>query len=380
MNRPVKLLIVVNDANFFISHRLPIALAARKAGYEVHVATAFGTGEEQIQAQGFSFHPLPLTRSGGRVWQELRAFMAIYKLYRQLAPDIVHHVTIKPVLYGGVAARLAGVPAVVSAISGLGYVFIATGLRAAILRFLIQEAYRLALGHPRSRVIFQNPDDMQEFLDRRLVDEKACVLIRGSGVNVDEFRPMPEPDGPMLVVLPARMLRDKGAGEFVEAARMLKAQGLDARFVLAGDCDEGNPAAIAKQQLEIWQSEGVVEWWGRCEDMPRVFAEAHVVCLPSYREGVPKALLEAAASGRPIVTTDVPGCREVVKNGENGLLVPARDSHALAVAIKSLLDDMELRRKMGRRSREIAEREFSIGLVVDRTLQVYEALGERRLA
>ena len=297
MTQPRKLLYVINDGPFFLSHRLPLALAARDAGYDVHVAVPSWPAADTLGAQGLVFHDIPLSRQGTRPLQELKGFMALLRLYRTLHPDIVHHVTIKPVLYGGIAARMAGVPAVVSAVPGLGYVFTSRGVRRAVLRRLAMGIYRLALRHRHSRVIFQNPDDMTLFVNRGLVRRSDAVLIRGSGVDMEAFSPRPEPDGTPVVVLASRMLWDKGIGEFVEAARRLREAGVAARFVLVGDTDTGNPTAIPHGQLAAWRDAGLVEWWGHRSDMPEVFAAAHVVCLASYREGVPKVLIEAAACG-----------------------------------------------------------------------------------
>ncbi len=370
----MRILYVVNDANFFLSHRLPLALAAQGEGFDVHVATPLSDDAEKILAVGFTFHPIPLTRRGVHLGEELASVVALYRLYRKVKPDLVHLVTIKPVLYGGIAARLAGVPAVVSAVTGLGYVFIARGFKASLLRMIVKGAYRFALGHANGRVIFQNPDDRSSFLMSRLVDARQTVLIKGSGVDMAQFSPVPEPPGLPLVVFAARMLWDKGVGEFVDAARQLCDRGIKARFALVGDTDSGNPAAVPKSQLESWQQSDVVEWWGQHANMPMVFAKAHIVCLPSYREGLPKVLIEAAASGLPIVATDVPGCREIVRDGENGFLVPVRDATALAEALRRLIEDAELRRRMGAKGREIAMAEFSVERVVSETLDVYRQL------
>jgi Glycosyltransferase len=309
------------------------------------------------------------------VWQELGTLWGLFRLYRKLKPELVHHVTIKPVMYGGIAAHMARVPAVISAVTGLGYVFIARGFASSLLRASVKAMYRLALAHPRGRVIFQNPDDRAMFLKAGLVDEASAVMIRGSGVDMKRFAPTPQLEGTPLVVFASRMLWDKGVGEFVEAARCLKAEGVDARFVLVGNPDPGNPAAVSVAQIESWQKERTVEWWGCREDMPQVFSQTHVVCLPSaYGEGVPKVLIEAAASGRPIVATDAPGCREIVRHGENGLLVPIQNAHALALGLRQLIEAPELRRRMGAKGRRLAESEFAVERVIAQTLAVYREL------
>ena len=380
-----KLLYIVNESYFFMSHRLPIARAARAAGYQVHVAAPEdhvwapeGFTVQALRDAGFAFHPIPLLRRGTNPWQEARTLIALWRLIRGLRPELVHLLTIKPLLYGGLAARLLGVPGVVAAVTGLGQVFVSSGATAGLLRRLAVMAYRVATGHPNGRVIVQNAGDMETLARSGAVKPERMVLIRGSGVSLSAFAPSPEPDGPPLVILPARMIWEKGVAEFVEAARLLRARGVEARFALVGDSKASNPRAVPQPTLEKWSREGGVEWWGRRTDMARVFAGAHVVCLPStYGEGVPKVLIEAAACGRPIVACDIPGCREITHQGENGLLVPPGDTEALAAALARLIENSDLRRRFGARGRELVEAGFSEDRVVTATLEVYRALEGR---
>lgn len=367
------LLFVVNVDWFFLSHRLPLALAARDAGFTVTVAAADTGQSKRIQAEGLGFVPLPFTRSGTGLFHELGSLMALWRLYRKLRPDLIHHVTIKPVLYGSIAARLRGAIPCVNAVSGLGYTFTDAD-RSRGLRSLATTLYRFAFKHPRSKVIFQNPDDIETFLTLKLIQQEQVVLIRGSGVDCKVFRPTPEPEGPPVVVLPSRMLWDKGVREYVEAARILRDQSIEARFALVGGSDEGNPTAVPTEQLRSWNDDGTIEWWGHSDKMQEVFAQSSIVVLPSYREGLPKVLLEAAACGLPIVTTDVPGCREVVQHDVNGLLVPARRAKELAEAMKRLIQHPGLRREFGERGRERAVAEFSLDIVVRQTMDVYANL------
>jgi glycosyltransferase involved in cell wall biosynthesis len=291
-------------------------------------------------------------------------------LYRQENPDLVHQFTVKCVLYGSLTCHLLGIRSVVNSVTGLGYVFM-EGDGRSWLRGLIKLFYRLVL---RSTwVIFQNPDDRTIFLENHLADPQRAALIRGSGVDVRRFFPQPESPGIPLIILPARLLWDKGVGEFVEAARQFHADGQRARFALVGDCDNENPASVQESQLLAWVKEGVIEWWGWREHMEEVYANASIVCLPSYREGVPKTLIEAAACGRPIVASNVPGCREVVRNGENGLLIEARDASGLAKALGYLIQNPNIRAKMGAIGRKIAEEEFSLELIIPQTLAVYKS-------
>jgi glycosyltransferase involved in cell wall biosynthesis len=262
--------------------------------------------------------------------------------------------------------------AVINAITGLGFVFIDQGWRAGGLRWLVNRFYRIALKN--TQVVFQNEDDRALFLEQGLVTESQVCLIPGSGVDTARFGMEPARAAlPVVVVLPARMLWDKGVREFVEAAEILKAQGVPARFALVGDTDPNYPACVPEQQLNEWQSSGIVEWWGWQDDMVAVYRQADIVCLPSYREGLPRTLVEAAACGRALVAADVPGCRSIVRQGENGLLVPARDGKALAEALCTLILDADLRQKMGRCGREIVVREYSLERVLGDTLFLYKS-------
>jgi glycosyltransferase involved in cell wall biosynthesis len=373
-----RLLFVVNACWFFVSHRLPLALEAIRRGYEVHVAAASDDTVEVLHRHGIHFHRIDFKRRGLGPVGEVRTLLQLTRLYRRLRPALVHHVTIKPVIYGGILARLNRVPAVVHAIPGLGYSFLARGKAGGVLRKFVIRAYRSVFRHPNHAVIFQNPDDYHEFVSRDVVRPQNAVLIPGSGVDLEVFKPVPRVGTP-LVVLPARLLVDKGVCDFVDAAKILRARGVDCRLALVGSIDPGNPSGVSTRQVKEWAEEGAVEVWGHRSDMPAVFAQAHAVCLPSYREGFPRALIEAAACGLPILTTDVPGCRDVVTHGYNGLIVEARSPGRLADAIECLILDQPLRERMGERSRERAVAEFGIDRVVDSTFAVYDSLATLRV-
>jgi glycosyltransferase involved in cell wall biosynthesis len=369
-----RILFVDNDVNSFYSYRIEVALAARDAGFEVHVAAPQGKAAEILRAEGMRYHPIPMTRSGLAPWKEFSTISTLFRLYRRVRPDLVHHLRLKPVLYGGLAAYGARVPAVVGLLTGLGYVFIAESRRALVMRKLVVLSSKVAFRHSNQRIVFQNPDDQGVFIQNKILPAAQTVLIKGSGVDVNTYVPTPEPEGVPVVVLASRMLRDKGVVEFVEAARELRESGVSARFVLVGDTDPGNPTAVSAEQLRAWADEGVIEWWGHQNDMRKVLSQSNIVCLPSLREGVPKVLIEAAACGRAIVTTDAPGCREIVREGENGLLVPVRDSKALADALRLLIESAPLRALMAAKGREIAVAEFSVERVVNETLGIYREL------
>lgn len=368
------LLFVVNTPEFFISHRLPVAIAASHAGFTVHIATGAGEGCQVMSELGFEYHLLPISRSGRNPLAELRTVWAFYQLMEKIKPDIVHLVTIKPVLYGGMVARFSGVPAMVAAISGLGTVFCDRGQRRTWTRRAVEWLYRIALGHTNVKVIFQNPDDRAVMLDIGAVRKEKTALIRGSGVALSAYPMQPEPDGVPVVTLAARLLKDKGVQEFVAAARMLKKRGVSARFWLAGAPDPGNLTSVSEAQLSDWRADGVVDILGHCSDIPQLFAKSNIVVLPSYREGLPKVLIEAAACGRAVVTTDVPGCRDAIEADSTGLLVPVRDAAALADAIQFLIENPHQRKRMGMAGRNLAEREFAIEKVMQAHLAIYHEL------
>jgi glycosyltransferase involved in cell wall biosynthesis len=364
----LKLIFFVTEDLYFYSHRLPLAVAAKTVGFDVVVITRVVNHCGLIRQAGIRVIPFNISRRSMNPFKELIAILRLYLIYRNERPDIVHHVAVKPVLYGSIAARLVGVSHVINALTGLGWLFTSTSKRARLLQAIVRRAFYLLLA--RSTVIVQNDDDAVELRGMGITKQRIN-LIRGSGVNTVDYAPHPENMGIPVVMLPARMLWDKGVGEFVEAARQIKWRGVKARFVLVGDPDMENPASVPEHQLLAWDKEGVIEWWGRREDMPQVLVQSHIVCLPSYREGLPKSLLEAASCGRSIVTTDVPGCREIVHNGDNGFLVEARNTAALVDALAKLIANPELRQMMGRRGRERVLSEFSQERIIAQVLALY---------
>lgn len=364
----LKILFFVTEDWFVCSHWLPLIFGAKDVGFEVVVVTRTNKHAEKILQHGIRVIPFEISRRGSNVFREMRTVLQLMEIYRKEQPDIVHHVAMKPMLYGSLVSGLMRVPHTVNWVAGMGWLFIANTWRARMLQIVVRKVLGILLHG--TAVIVENKDD-EAVIANIGIAAQQLHLIRGAGVDTLLYAPSPEPGGVPLVVLPARMLWDKGVGEFVEAAIQLKKRGVSARFVLVGEPDEENPASAREHQLASWQKNGVVEWWGRREDMPQVFAQSHIVCLPSYREGLPKSLLEAASCGRPIVTTDVPGCREVVRDGDNGLLVEARNSTALADALAKLLAEPELRQRMGRRGRERVMNEFSQEIIVSQVLAFY---------
>ena len=371
-----RLLFVVNIPRFFVSHRLPLALAARDAGYDVHVATA-DVDEPNLAAireHGLPLHPIPLEQHGTRPLGELRTLLALVRLMRRLRPDLVHLVTIKPVLYGGIAARMTGRRAVVAAMSGLGRAFRDESGAARSPGRLLTAVMRLALPRSTSHVLVQNADDLAVLRDLGVAHEGSASVIPGSGVDLGRFRPAPrpDPDAPVTFLYAGRLMRQKGLADFAEVARRLHGR---ARFLVAGYTEDGSPDAVPVAEVERWADEGIIEWLGSRTDMPAVIASADVVVLPTvYGEGVPKTLIEAAACGRAIVTTDTPGCRDVCHDGINGLLVAPGDVDALERATASLAEDLTRAAHMGAQGRRIAEERFGLDGVLASTLAIYSAL------
>lgn len=367
-----RLMFVISEDWYFVSHRLQLALHAKAAGYRVAVLCRISSHAELLEKSGIEVFPWFLERRSKNPLTEWRALKEVRAAIRVFQPDVLHAVALKPVLYSAMAGKSKKSGGRVFALAGLGYVFSSQKMLARCLRPFIVQAFRTAFRNPATRLILQNPDDAQVLSDAKVIAPEKIRLIRGAGVDTSAFPATLESDQQMLVVLPGRMLWDKGVAEFVEAARLLQQRGIRARFALVGGRDDHNPSCVPLQTLKAWEAEGVVEYWGNRNDMPAVLAQAHVVCLPSYREGLPKALLEAASSARPIVTFDVPGCREVVVHGKNGLLVPFGDIPALAGALRMLMADRAMREQMGAEGRLMVEREFSQEFVAAKTMQVWE--------
>lgn len=369
----MNILYILNEPWFFLSHRLPIAQAAKEQGYTVHVATKAGETVSEITALGFIHHEIPLSRSGSGVLRELGSFFAIWRLLIKVKPDVVHLVTIKPVLYGGIAARFYPVKKVVAAVSGLGTLFLAQGAKAELKRKLGAGLYRIALRSKKTTVIFQNPDDKQLLIDLKAVKSEQTVVIRGSGVNLSAYQFFPEDiDSKPVVTFAARLLFDKGLAEYIEAVKLLNIKGIEASYRVVGDIDQGNLTSAQEHDIELWRAIPNLSVLGYQKDMAAVFRSSNLVVLPSYREGLPKVLIEAAACGRAVITTDVPGCRDAIEVNKTGLLVPVKNVAELANAIEQLVTNSSLRMKMGAAGRQLAEDAFSIEHVIEQHLLIYQ--------
>lgn len=372
----VKVVLFANTDWYLFNFRLSLAEKLRESGYDVLMISPPGDYGERLRSLGYRWQALPMNRRSLNPLSELRLLFYLIRLFRAEKPAIVHGFTIKAAVYGAVAAKVARVPAIVSSVNGLGYVFISRHIKARLLRPVVRLAMRFAFSGRRCRVIVQNPADRDEFVSEGIVPAGFIHLIPGSGVDCRVFSPHSDDAraGERLrILLPSRLLWDKGVGEFVEASRIL---GQDRfRFQIAGDIDHGNPAAVSTVETDAWRNAGLVELLGHVDDMAGLLQVVDMVVLPSYREGLPKSLIEASACGKPIVATDVPGCRDVVDDGVNGLLVPVRDGQALADAIRTLADNPAMRKQMGKAGRQRALATFDKDIIVRETVEIYESIG-----
>lgn len=373
----MKVLLFANTDWYLYNFRLSLAQALQREGNEVLMVSPPGPYVERIRAFGFRWVPVDMRRRSLNVFRELRLLWDLVKIYRTERPDLVHHFTLKPVVYGSVAADVAGVQRRVNAVTGLGYVFTNVSLLARALRPVLKSALGFVLNRGTTRVVVQNGDDVAAIVGAGLARRENVRLIPGSGVNTARFRPRARTrDGDTVrVLLATRLLWDKGVGEYVEAARIVRGVSPEVEFWMAGASDMGNPAAVSVEDVEAWRREGIVTVLGHVEDMADLLADVDLVCLPSYREGLPRTVIEAAAAGLPVITTDAPGCRDAVENGVTGLVVPVGDAHALAGAIMRACGDRELRKELGRAGRRRALLEFDERIVIKRTFDVYRELG-----
>lgn len=362
-----KLLFVVTEDWVFWSHRSALALAARAQGWEVLLACRFKKHRKKIFGQGIRPVSLEMSRGSLNPWTVLKEAVQLRRILRREEPLLVHCIGLRSMVVGSVAAKLAGRRKMVHSLTGLGHLF--AGSRPGSLAALVLKTF-LPWLLKQQIIIVQNREDLHWILGLGL-PKKDLRLIRGSGVDPKVFQPRRPPPGPPIAMFPARLLRDKGLGEFIEAARLLKKGGVPARFVLVGRPDPQNPTSVTEKDLRAWSKGGIVEVWGYQQRMEKVMPKAAVVCLPSYREGLPRSLLEGMACGLPCVATRTSGCREAVRHGDNGLLVPVRDSEALATALSSLLRNKKKRMEMGKRARLRAEREFAETRIIQKTLNLY---------
>ena len=369
-----KILMILNDMAWFWSHRLPLAKGILKNGYKLTVAAEYAKDDSKMRDMGIDTRNLCGYDKGFNPLAELLLLLSIHKAIKITKPDIIHAITLRHALYTGIAARLLRHPKSVFTIAGLGSLFAADSAKAKILRLIAMPVFKFAFGHKGAKLIFQNPDDYQIMIDRGVVNASQCVIIKGSGVDLNQFPYTPPPHNDVPVMLfSSRLIAEKGLDDYVEASRLLKEKGIKARFLVAGDTTHKNPKNMDPKQVQTWHDAELIEWLGNVDDMPKRLQSCDIFILPSYyREGVPKVILEALATGRPIITTDKPGCKETVDEGINGYKIPAKNGAAIAEKIETLLADQNLMEKMSQASRQKAETEFSVDSVVERTLKIYE--------
>jgi glycosyltransferase involved in cell wall biosynthesis len=367
-----KVLFIVSEDWYFISHRLSLAKAAINIGYQVALLSRISTHRQLLESSGITVFDWSLDRRSFNPIKEIWALWQVIRAIYSYSPTLIYAVAFKPIIYSFIASSLAGVRRNIFALGGLGFIFNSESLFAKILRPLSIILLRNAFSGIHSRVIVQNIADLQKLLLLNIVDERCARLIKGAGVDIYNFSPQVEPSGIPLVVLPARLLWSKGVGDFVTAASSLKKKGIKARFILVGDQDLHNPECIPQSQIDTWREEGTVEVWGFRNDMPLVMNQAAIVCLPSYSEGLPKSLLEAASCSRPIIAYDIPGCREIVVNEDNGFLVPLKNQLFLETMLERLINDPALRVKMGKSGRLKVINQFSQELIAAETLKVWD--------
>jgi glycosyltransferase involved in cell wall biosynthesis len=371
-----KVLFLVVDSMAFYVQRLVMAKGVQAAGYEVHVAGADAGAVDKIEELGFTFHKMDLNRGGINPFADLIPFIKLVFFLAKQRPDILQCVSIKQVLYGATAGTIVGLKNIVCLINGLGYAFEGNDFKGKVIKKIAIALYQNALALPGIRVIFQNPDDQNYFIENKIVEKEKTVLIRGSGVDMTKFAPTPQPNNDVPVVLfVGRLLKSKGIFDLIEAAKTLKAEGIKFTLRVVGEPDDRNPEAISKEEITKLHKEGIVDWVGRQSDMPKFYREADIICLPTlYKEGLPLTLLEAASIGRALIATDVPGCREIVRNGENGCLVKPKDLKDLENALRQLVTDKDLRIQMGNTSTRIIKDEFSSHIIQAELLKVYLSL------
>lgn len=359
-----------------MSHRMSIAEASMAKGFKIFV----GYGEigsinpKLLKNKGIKIYHVSMCRGGTNLFEEIKTIYSLWKLIKEVKPNILHLITIKPYLYGGIVARILNVPSVVSAVAGLGSLFIKNSFKNKLIKFLLLPIYKFAFGHPNQTIIVQNKDDARLLINLGVLNIKKTSLIKGSGVDLTKFLAHDEPAGIPVVCFAGRLLQDKGVNEFISAARILKNKGINARFLLAGEKDLKNPSGLRTEKIKFLQDEGVVEVLGYVKDISALYAKSNIICLPSYREGFPKALAEAAAASRAIVTTDVPGCRDTIIPNKSGLIVPPKDSKKLADALQWLIDHPLERNAMGKIGRELAQKEFKIELIIQSHIKIYQKL------
>ena len=373
-----RIVFFVSEDWYFYSHRLPLAIAAKKEGFDVYLITKKVSHSELIKEHGISVVNLDLNRGKISPVSDLYMCIKLVKILQNIKPDIIHNVALKPILYGNIAALILGINSSISSFAGLGYIFISDTFIARTINFILRILFRITLNRNKNRVIFQNMDDLNLMVNKNFINKNITTIIRGSGVDKKHFRYSAENNETKNIVLASRLLWDKGIGEFVKASEIIRNKNhKNIRFIIVGKLDDQNPSSISKRNILNWQEKKLIEWWGFNDDINKVYQQSNIVCLPSYREGLPKSLIEAAACGRAIVATDVPGCREIVIDKYNGVLVPPKNATLLAEAILDLINDNSRRNKMGKNGLKYFQNNFTIENIVSQHVKIYRNLSTK---
>ena len=375
MNKKSKILFFVTEDWYFYSHRLPLALGAIKEGYEVYLVTKTINHGNKIKNHGINLISLDINRGKISPFADFILLIKLIKILYHIKPNIVHNVALKPILYGSIAAFITRIPNCINNFAGLGYIFISNSIKAKVANLIIKPIFSLLLNRKNNRSIFQNQDDLDLLVRNKFVNKNCSIIIRGSGVDMSYYKYVPEDNSTNNVILASRLLWDKGIGEFINACKIIMKNNIDnVRFIIVGAVDNQNPSSIKEIDLLKWQKDNIIEWWGYKNNINEVYSDCNIVCLPSYREGLPKSLIEAAACGRAIITTDVPGCREIVLDGYNGILIPKKNTKQLAIAIQKLLNEPATRNKMGRNGVKHVRDNFTIENIVTQYITLYNSM------
>lgn len=369
-----RVLFVITEDWALISHRLHLVEATIRAGYEVGLATKINKHRKNLEDIGLKIFEWELHRGSLNPVKEIIAIFSLRKILSAFKPHIIHAVAQKPVIYSGLARKNYYQSALFGTLGGVGFVFTSKSLKAKLLKPLLKFLLKSSLAGEKTRLILQNKDNINTVKCINIINKDYIRLVKGAGVEIKKYLPSKIPIKTTIVILPGRMLWSKGVGEFVRVAERIKARNIKARFVVVGDIDLNNPESIKQKQIDNWVGSGIIEQWGRCDDMEDVYRKSSIVCLPSYNEGLPKVLLEASSCARPLVAFDVPGCREVIKNNVNGFLVEFGNENSLEAAIVKLINDKKLCEQMGQKGREIVEKHFTSQIINDQIFNIWSEI------
>ncbi|NRB79281.1 MAG: glycosyltransferase family 4 protein [Saccharospirillaceae bacterium] len=370
----MRILYLVNCSYFFNSHFIKLAEASLAEGHTVYIASGNDVKRTEFEEKGFIYLALPLSRGGTNIKDELNTIVQIYKVLKSVKPDLLHMLTVKPIIYGGLINRLfksCRANKSIASITGLGSASLSTTLKGKLLWKIIVVVYKFVLSLVTTKVIFENEDDQSLFLKNKIISSDRAYLVNGAGIDTSVFVPGNTENQSLKVVLVARLLKDKGIQEYISAGEILQHRGCNVTLQLVGSVDKFNISSMNEADITYANNQGYVEYLGQRSDISYIYKKADIACLPSYREGLSKSLIEAASSGLAIITTNVPGCRQMVSN-DNGILVPAKDAYALADAIEYMIKHPDEMKQMGAKSRVMAVNKFDSKIIINEFFKIYE--------